>query len=290
MSVTVVDDEAPEITCPTDITVDTDLDVCEAFVTVPAITNVDECGILSIVNDFTGTSDASGVYPIGTTTVVWTVTDIHNNVSTCSMTVTVVDNQDPYVTCPADQFVSADNNCEFTMADYTALVISSDNCDLALDIVQSPAPGTIVAGTSTVTMTVTDDAGNVTTCTFSVIVEDNTAPTIVTCAPDVTEQVNAGCDFSIPSYTALVNAFDNCDNDLTYTQDPIAGTIISGFATTQLVTITVTDDNNNSTQCTFVITLDDSINPSITCPANLTVNNDLDACSALVTVPCTNCR
>jgi hypothetical protein len=46
MSVTVVDDEAPEITCPADITVDTDLDVCEAFVTVPAIANVDECGIL----------------------------------------------------------------------------------------------------------------------------------------------------------------------------------------------------------------------------------------------------
>jgi hypothetical protein len=134
-------------------------------------------------------------------------------------------------------------------------------------------------------MTVTDDAGNVSTCTFSVIVEDNTAPTIVTCAPDVTEQVNAGCDFSIPSYTGLVIATDNCDATLTYTQSPVAGTVISDFGTTQVVTITVTDDNGNATDCSFVITLDDSINPSITCPANLTVNNDLDACSALVTVP-----
>jgi len=199
--------------------------------------------------------------------------------------VTVSDDQDPYVTCPSDQFVSADNNCEFTMADYTALVISSDNCDLTLDIDQSPVAGTIVAGTSTVTMTITDDAGNVTTCTFSVIVEDNTAPTIVTCANDVTEQVGASCSFTMPSYTGLVLATDNCDPNLTYTQSPVAGTILFGFGTTQLVTITVTDDNGNSTDCSFVITLDDSINPSITCPANLTVNNDLDACSAMVNVP-----
>ena len=81
ITVEVIDDENPEITCPADITIGTDAGVCQTAVTVPAIAVSDECGILSIVNDYTGTSDASATYLIGTTTIVWTVTDIHGNFS-----------------------------------------------------------------------------------------------------------------------------------------------------------------------------------------------------------------
>lgn len=43
----------------------------------------DNCGILSITNDFNGGGgDASGVYPLGTTVVQYTVSDVNGNVST----------------------------------------------------------------------------------------------------------------------------------------------------------------------------------------------------------------
>jgi hypothetical protein len=81
MSVTVTDDENPVITCPSDVTVSNDPGLCEAFVTVDPMVASDNCAIDTIVNDYNGTSDASDVYPVGTTVVNWTVTDIHGNVS-----------------------------------------------------------------------------------------------------------------------------------------------------------------------------------------------------------------
>jgi hypothetical protein len=118
------------------------------------------------------------------------------------MTITVVDDENPIiVSCVPDQTVSADSNCEFTLADYTSLAVVSDNCDPALTITQLPIAGSIVAGTSSVVITVTDDAGNSTSCNFDVIVIDTTDPVITICAPDTVEQVNGACNFTLPSYT-----------------------------------------------------------------------------------------
>ena len=58
-----------------DQTANTDAGNCTAAVTVVAPTTADNCGVASVTNNFNGTADASGTYPIGTTTVVWTVTD-----------------------------------------------------------------------------------------------------------------------------------------------------------------------------------------------------------------------
>lgn len=40
-------------------------------------------------NDFSGAADASGIYPVGTTTVTYTVTDQSGNTSQCSRQVTI---------------------------------------------------------------------------------------------------------------------------------------------------------------------------------------------------------
>ena len=39
----------------------------------------DNCGILSVINDYNNTDDASDDYPVGTTMVCWTVTDVNGN-------------------------------------------------------------------------------------------------------------------------------------------------------------------------------------------------------------------
>ncbi|MCB0762122.1 MAG: hypothetical protein KDC12_11420, partial [Flavobacteriales bacterium] len=157
---------------------------------------------------------------------------------------------------------------------------ATDNCDASPVLTQSPTAGTLVSGTTTVTVTATDVYGNASTCTFQLIVVDNTAPVITVCAVDVTEQLDGSCELSLPDYTGLVTATDNCDLSLTVTQSPLAGTILSGDGTVQTVVITVTDDNGNSTTCSFDVTLEDTVVPVITCPAVVNVVADAGSCFA----------
>jgi hypothetical protein len=161
-TVTVIDNINPTIGCPANISVGTDNGVCTANVTVPAPTTADNCSVASVINNFNGTSNASGVYPIGTTTVVWTVTDGSGNTATCSMTVTVADDENPQVTCPGNQNVNFTGSCNFTLPNYTLVSTTTDNCSSGSSLVltQSPSPGTVVSGNTTVTITSTDAAGN----------------------------------------------------------------------------------------------------------------------------------
>jgi hypothetical protein len=181
MIITVTDNEQPVITCPVDITQTADPGVCEAFVTVPAITNVDNCGIASIVNNYNSTADASDVYPVGTTVVTWTVTDIHGNATTCPMNITITDNEEPVITCPLDIVIDNDTIlCDVTVT--IPPITVQDNCAIATIVNDfngtDDASGTYLVGTTNIVWTVTDVHGNISTCTQSVTVNDNEAPAL----------------------------------------------------------------------------------------------------------------
>src|SRR5204863_4463880 len=80
------------------------------------------------------------------------------------------DNTAPTVICPADSGASADANCQAAVPDVLGGVSVSDNCSAAgaITLSQSPTAGTLVGpGTYTITVTVTDAAGNSATCTTS---------------------------------------------------------------------------------------------------------------------------
>jgi autotransporter-associated beta strand protein len=64
--------------------------------TIPGLVASDNCGIASITYDITGATsrsgsgiDASGTFAAGVSTITWTVTDVHSNVSTATTTVTI---------------------------------------------------------------------------------------------------------------------------------------------------------------------------------------------------------
>ncbi len=276
--VVVTDDEDPTIACPADIAATTDAGSCFATVSLGTPVTDDNCGVATVVND------APATFPIGSTNVTWTVTDDSGNTTTCEQVITVNDVEAPVIDCPANINVSADTNCQFTLADYTTLAVSNDNCDAVLTVTQSPAAGTVVAGNTTITLTATDAAGNSTDCTFDLIVEDTDAPVIVTCAPNTTLQLGANCEATLPNYTLSVIATDNCDNNLTISQSPAAGTIVSGHGSVVNVTVTVTDANGNSTECFFDVTLEDSVAPVVTCAADVAEATDATSCFATITL------
>ena len=87
--VTVLDEEDPTVEPSADITEGSNAATCNSEITVPAPATADNCQVASVTNDQNGTSDASGVYELGTTLITWTVTDIHGNEASASQSITV---------------------------------------------------------------------------------------------------------------------------------------------------------------------------------------------------------
>lgn len=110
-TIIVIDEEAPSITCPANIAVNADAGGTNAYVNVPPPPSIeDNCGILSVTNDYNGTPNASDTYSGGSTLVKWTVADVFGNTSTCGHTITVAPFNELSVSVQLSPTVSANLN------------------------------------------------------------------------------------------------------------------------------------------------------------------------------------
>jgi hypothetical protein len=106
--VVVTDEEAPEfVDCPTEtIELENTEGLCGYQVDGQEFdwSATDNCEVVSMTNDYTGSSSlANVVFPVGSTTVTWTATDASGNSTGCTFTVVVSDTEDPvFVNCPED--------------------------------------------------------------------------------------------------------------------------------------------------------------------------------------------
>lgn len=268
MIVTPEDNTAPQLFCPADVTVNLNTN-CEY--TLPNYTSLvfvsDNCDTAP----FTINQSPAAAFVIageGETVVTFTVEDNSENIGTCEFSVFTEDNQAPSITCPASTTVSANANCEFTLANYTGSATAADNCTISPALTQSPAANADYAGPVVVTIVAADDAGNTNNCSFTVTPVDDTAPS-VTCPPNQTPNFTSNCQFTIIDYTSLSSFSDYCDNTPFVSQSPGIGTIVTGDTP---VTITVTDDAGNTNSCTFQVEPEDHTAPVVTCPISFAVN------------------
>jgi hypothetical protein len=114
-----------------------------------------------------------------------------------------------------------------------------------------PAGNIFPVGTTTITYTATDDAGNSTSATQNVTVIDNTAPTLTAPAPTSVSADSTGHGV-IPNVVAGTTASDNC-GPVTVTQSPLAGTVVG--VGTHTITITATDSVGNTSTATTTFTV-----------------------------------
>lgn len=267
--VTVEDQEAPSITCAADMTVNPTPGSCNANVTVVQPTTGDNCGVASVVNDFNNTANASGSYPGGTTVVTWTVTDVNGNTSTCQQSITVIDTENPVAVCKnANITLDASGNASITISDIDNG--SSDNCSIASITLSQTEFDCTDVGSNTVTMTVTDASGNSATCNATVTVTDNTNPTAV--CQNITVSLDANGQAVISAADVNNGSSDACG---------IASMTLSNtsFDCSNLgnntVTLTVTDNNGNTSTCTSTVSVEDNTDPVVVCK-NITVALDVN--------------
>ncbi len=179
----------PVITnCPSNIVANLGAS-CSMPVTWTPPTATDNCGAVSL----TSTHSPGSSFSKGVTLVTYTATDDYGNESTCTFTVTVNDVTNPVISgCPANINVDANGSCQ-AVANWIPPTVS-DNCAM-LSFNSDHSPGeTFDLGTTPVTYTATDQDGNVSTCTFNVIVSDNTDPVFTGCPTDITISAEGSCE------------------------------------------------------------------------------------------------
>ena len=269
--ITVNDTTSPIVTCPGPITVNNDSGQCGAVVNYSGLNATDNCGVDT---SFTSPADGS-FFSVGTTTVVFTALDSSGNSDTCQFSVTVIDNEAPVVSCPANITVANDSGQCGAVVSFT--INSSDNCGIASDSSSHNSGDFFSVGTTTVTYMATDSAGNMSSCSFDVTVNDTEAP-MAMCPANITVSNDSGMCSAVVTYIGTAN--DNC-GIASETFSPASGSTFAVGTTT--VSYTVTDSSGNSDSCSFTVTVNDTEAPMVMCPANITVSNDSGMCSAVVT-------
>lgn len=176
------------------------------------------------------------------------------------------------VGCPTDITVDAQaGTCDAVVTWVPPTVI--DNCPGAT-LTSTHNPGdTFPLGTTTVTYTATDAAGNTSTCSFDVTVVDNQNPTITGCPANITAENDPGACTASVGWTPPT-ASDNCPGvTLSATHNP-GDTFPVGTTT---VTYTATDGSGNTATCSFDVTVTD-IEPPVfsACPGDLTAITEAD--------------
>lgn len=260
-TVNITDTISPTITCPAPQNVSA---------TIACTATLGDYTGLAIMTDNCDSSPVATQSPAAGTTittsqvVILTATDASGNTATCDFLIIVDDATAPTVTCPSDETVFVDGNCEYVLPDYTNSLVIVDNCDNNPTILQAPAPGTVVTGgaPSFVSFNVTDLSGNVSVCSFLMTFVDTIAP-VVTCPADQTDFLDASCEFRALDYATLVTGVDNCGGSVFFTQTPSVNSLFTGTNSPIVITYSAEDALGNTSTCNFNVNISDTIAPII---------------------------
>jgi hypothetical protein len=233
-----------------------------AVLTAAQVNNgsTDNCGIASVTVSPASFTCAN----VGTNPVTLTVTDVHGNVSTCTASVTVVDNIPPTVSCKNVTVTLVNGAATITAAQVTNS--SSDNCGIA-SLKVSPSAFTCAnIGANTVTLTATDTHGNSSTCQSVVTVVGKTASCTVTASHTCDDNVFTGGDpthiyLGYGPQTVTLNVAATGGTTFTYSwtgtglSSTTSATPVFKPTTAGVYTFTVTSTNNYGCSSTCSISI-----------------------------------
>ncbi|XP_033636365.1 ephrin type-A receptor 3-like [Asterias rubens] len=186
-TVTITDNEAPNVTCPTDNSPNVDASLAGAYViwsVSPNATDVVDATVNAdsvVCEDHLGNVVTSGeFFQDGLTKVTCRANDTSLNEGSCSFFINVTDTGDPVIECPANIVMLGDEQ-GFTMKTVSwTTPVPTDNSNAAITLTSSIDPLTppimFPIGFHQITYTAMDQSGNSASCSFNVTITEPVAP------------------------------------------------------------------------------------------------------------------
>ena len=247
----------PEITCPANVTIECDestdpFNTSEAIVTDdcdpnPTLIYLDSIVTGACINEFT-------IYR------KWKATNILGKSDSCVQIITVQDTTPPLLVCPADLTLECPAD---TLPSITGFPYVSDNCDTLVNVtyINESFKGFGVNDTIRRTWIAIDNCGNKSSCIQTILIVDTTPPVAI-------------CDTSITIYLDELGMTHIDSSDIDNGSYDLCGNLTMQLNVTSfncsdvgdnLVTLTVTDENDNFSECISHVTVKDTIPPVVIC-------------------------
>ncbi|MGB1039600.1 MAG: hypothetical protein ACPGVD_01855, partial [Flavobacteriales bacterium] len=205
---------------------------------------------------------------LGDTAVTLYVVDVSGNIDSCTTVIEIADGISPAAIC-ADTTVYL-NALGMVVIDSSFVDSASwDNCTIVSMTIDKDTFRCADAGPNTVTLTVTDSAGNVSTCTSVVTVLDTVTP-VANCFADTTIYLDAGGNVTIDATYTDSASFDSCAYTVTLSET----TFTCSDTGLNVVETYVTDASGNADTCFTNVTVLDTIPPVVICNPFVTIHLD----------------
>ncbi|MBK9008976.1 MAG: HYR domain-containing protein [Anaerolineae bacterium] len=229
-------------------------DVTVSFSGTDGLSGIDTCASNILLNTEGAGQSATG-----------TCADLAGNVSAPATASGInIDKTNPVLSLPANIIVEA-TGVSGAVVNYSAS--ASDNLDPAPTFGCSQSSGsTFPLGITTVSCTSTDQAGNSSVGSFTITVQDTTAPTLPLPADMTVEATSAAG--AVVNFSATAN--DIVDGALAVTCAPPSGSAFA-IATTS-VACSASDSSGNAVNGSFNVTVQDTTPPVISPMANIVVD------------------
>jgi len=186
----------------------------------------------------------------GTYLITWTATDSSGNIGSVQRTVTVVDTTAPVITSPTPEEFEA--TASLTPATDVVLTEPTATDVVGVDSLTNDAPGFYPLGDTIVTWTATDAAGNSSSATQAVTLEDTVAPSISAANDQVL--VDSLVSPVAVDFSANLSVEDIVDTEITPDCIPVSGSEFSWGTTS--VSCSATDaSGNTSTNVSFDVVI-----------------------------------
>lgn len=257
--VTVEDPLYPIITTQGDLTAEA-TGPSGAAVTFGAITATD---LVDGTVDVTCLPASSSIFDLGDTKVACTATDSDDNEATESFTVHVVDTTAPVLLAPEDLVVDP-TSATGAVVKYPD-VTAKDLVDGRITASCLPSAGSLFPlGATVVSCAASDSSDNSAATTFTVSVQDASAPVVT--APADTSAEATGPDGATVNFDSAT-ARDLVDGALAASCLPASGSRFALGVTT--VTCSATDAEDNTGTAAFSVTVTDLTPPTVVVPTSL---------------------
>ncbi|XP_071956162.1 uncharacterized protein [Antedon mediterranea] len=266
-TINVQDIEPPEaLTCPENDTYSTDPGVPykkDINWTVPVFQD----NVPGLLDYSSNINPSSNTFQLGTTMVTYESTDTSMNTGYCIFYITVIDDENPQISCPDNVNIHAGDGSSGAVVKWS-LNITDNTDDLRVSgtgTQYNQSEHEFPIGVTTLEYVVTDGFGNMDNCTFTVIVIDEQDPVFKTCPDSIITETDPRASTTRVSWDTPDIEDNSGQVSLVASTSPDSS---FNIGTTSVVYI-ASDNSNNIAICSFNVTVEDNEAPVLECPRDI---------------------